>query len=89
MSNLFSTIQERLRRKLSDDNAKLERICRETGKVTKLASLLKRRPDINVNEIRFKGWTLLHLCSLHGFVECVEFLLKVGADSSIRIEEVR
>ena len=53
---------------------KLQKICSSEGQVSKLAELLKRHP-FNVNEVRFEGWTCLHLCAFHGFDDCVSFLL--------------
>lgn len=82
----MSDLLERLARKLANPLQKLERVVRQTGKVSKLQKLLKNHKEIreNINTIRFKGFTCLHLCCLHGYEDCVEYLLtKAGADCNV------
>lgn len=79
-------IIDRITRKFSNPLQKLERIVRQTGKVHKLQRLIEHHPEIknNLDTIRFKGFTCLHLCCLHGFEDCVEYLLnKVNVDSNV------
>ena len=83
-------IIDRITRKFSNPLQKLERIVRQTGKVHKLQRLIEHHPEIknNLDTIRFKGFTCLHLCCLHGFEDCVEYLLnKVNVDSNVETLE--
>lgn len=60
--------------------AKLERICTVSGKVNKLEKLYQRYPHLDVNRVDLHGWSPLHRCCQHGFVDCVRMLCTIGAD---------
>lgn len=79
--NVFIKLLRRMSWSLSQ---KLEQILRESGDVTQLIKFLRRHPSVEINSLVFKGgFSALQLCSLHGHVDCVRFLLtKVGADSN-------
>ena len=80
MSGFFSSFKQRTRER---DIRKIERICKETGKVEKLKKILTNCDDIDVNAVRFDGFTALQLCALNNFPSCIEYLLSIGADTQL------
>jgi ankyrin repeat protein len=78
----------RLSRKFSTPAQKLERICTTTGNVNKLEALLDKCPQLNVDDVRYGGWSPLHSCCRLKFESCVSVLVTSGkADVRIRCGE--
>ena len=80
MSGFFSSFKTRTRER---DIRKIERICKETGKVEKLKRIFSNCDDIDVNAVRYDGFTALQLCALNNFPDCIEYLLSIGADTQL------
>jgi len=78
MSGFFSSFKKRTR---DGDIRKIERICKETGKAEKLRKILSNCDDIDINSVRYDGFTALHLCALNNFIDCIRYLLSIGADT--------
>ena len=75
-------------RKFANPKEKALRACKETGNAEKLLkslSLLKSSNDDNV--ILAHGYTAMHLCCMHGQINCVQALVENNYDINISHSE--